>query len=184
MISQNYSFIVQPVKKLHKFWQWQRIQTFKFVWRGCCLGPARQAPLRLVDCTIRLEYAQGRDISGTLLLPILPCPARGRQALHHRCRRVACASAPRMQRRPAWGHFGRAKTLVISRIDFRNDHCKWKILGKVDGSQNIHHEVFSPHLANYEILLQSGARWQIWGAERSYLHKHWFPNLNKCLEFV
>ena len=69
--------------------------------------------------------------------------------------------------------------LVISRIDFRHDHCKWKILGKVDGSQNVHHEVFSSHLANYEILLQSGARWQIWGAERSCLHKHWF--LSKCL---
>ena len=70
-------------------------------------------------------------------------------------------------------------TLVISRIDFRHDHCKWKILGKVDCCQNIHHEVFSSHLANYKILLQSGARWQIWGAERSYLHKHLF--LNKFL---
>ena len=26
----------------------------------------------------------------------------------------------------------------------------------MDGSQNVHHEVFSSHLANYEILLQSG----------------------------
>ena len=43
-------------------------------------------------------------------------------------------------------------TSVISRINFRHDHCKWKILGRVDGSQNIHHEVFSSHLANYEIL--------------------------------
>ena len=54
-----------------------------------------------------------------------------------------------------------------------------KILGKEDGSQKVHHEVFSSHLVNHRILLQSSARWQVWGAERSYLHKHWF--LNKCL---
>ena len=40
-----------------------------------------------------------------------------------------------------------------------------KILDKVDGSQNVHHEVFLSHLANYEILLHSSAsltaRWQI-----------------------
>ena len=34
-------------------------------------------------------------------------------------------------------------TLVISRMDFRHDHCKWKIFGKVDGSQNARHDVFS-----------------------------------------
>ena len=53
---------------------------------------------------------------------------------------------------------GSCDTLVISRIGFRHDHCKLKILDKVDGSQNVHHEMFSSHLANYEILLQSGAR--------------------------
>ena len=47
--------------------------------------------------------------------------------------------------------------------------------------QNVHHEVFSSHLANYEILLQSSVRWQIWGADRSFLHKNWF--LNKCLVY-
>ena len=31
-------------------------------------------------------------------------------------------------------------------------------------SQNVHYQVFSSHLANFEILLQSCARWQIWGA--------------------
>ena len=37
-------------------------------------------------------------------------------------------------------------TLVISRIDFRHDHCKRKILGGVDGCQNIHHWSFWSHL--------------------------------------
>ena len=32
------------------------------------------------------------------------------------------------------------------------------VLGKVNGSQNVYHEVFSSHLAKYGILLQSGAR--------------------------
>ena len=44
----------------------------------------------------------------------------------------------------------------------------------------VFNQVFSSHLANYEILLQSGARPQIWGAGWSYLHKHWF--LNKVQE--
>ena len=39
-------------------------------------------------------------------------------------------------------------TLVISRIDSRYDHCKWKILGKVDGCQNIHHQLFWSYLTN------------------------------------
>ena len=38
---------------------------------------------------------------------------------------------------------------------------------------------FWSHLVNHKLLLHSGARWQIWGAEQYYLHKHWF--LNKCL---
>ena len=38
----------------------------------------------------------------------------------------------------------------------------------------IHHQEFWSHLANHEILLQSGARWQILGAGRSYLHTCWF----------
>ena len=33
-------------------------------------------------------------------------------------------------------------TLVTSRIDFRHDHCKWKISGRVDGCQNVHHQMF------------------------------------------
>ena len=70
-------------------------------------------------------------------------------------------------------------TLVIIRIGFRHDHCKRQMLDKVDGNQNVHHELFSSHLANYEILLQSGARWQIWGVDQTYLHKYWF--FNKCL---
>ena len=51
-------------------------------------------------------------------------------------------------------------TLAISRMDFRHDNCTWKILGNVNGSQNVHHQVFSSNLANHEILLQSrgGAR--------------------------
>ena len=61
-------------------------------------------------------------------------------------------------------------TRVISRIDFRYDHFKWKIRGKVDVCQNIYHQVFWSNLANDEILFQSCARWQIGGAERSYLH--------------
>ena len=57
-------------------------------------------------------------------------------------------------------------TLVISRIEFRHDHCNWKILGTVDCSQNVHHEVLSSHLVNdvtawvnlrHKILLQSCA---------------------------
>ena len=63
-------------------------------------------------------------------------------------------------------------TLAIStRLGFRHDHCKCKKLDKVDGNQNVHNELFSSHLANYEIFLQSGA---------SYLHEHWF--LNRCLD--
>ena len=56
--------------------------------------------------------------------------------------------------------------LMNSRIDFRHDHCKWKILG---------HQVFRSHLAtwNHEILLQSGIGRQIWGEEESYLHEYW-----------
>ena len=77
------------------------------------------------------------------------------------------------------GKWQATDTIVIIRIDFRHDHCKWKNIGKVDGSQNAHREVFSSNLANHGILLQSGARWQVWGAEWSHLHKHWF--LNKCL---
>ena len=42
------------------------------------------------------------------------------------------------------------------------------MLGNVDCSQNIHHQVIWPHLANHEILLQSCVRWQIWGAEQSH----------------
>ena len=42
-----------------------------------------------------------------------------------------------------------------------------KITGHSGRQPNIHHEVFSSYLANCEILLQSGAGWQIWGAERS-----------------
>ena len=58
--------------------------------------------------------------------------------------------------------------LRYSKIEFRHDRCKWKILGEVDGCQNIHNQVFWSHLANHQILLQSCARWQIWGAEQSY----------------
>ena len=42
--------------------------------------------------------------------------------------------------------------LVICKIDFRHYHCIRKILGKVDGCQNIHHQEFWSHLANHEIF--------------------------------
>ena len=77
------------------------------------------------------------------------------------------------------GPLSSCDTLVISMIDFRHDHCKWKILGKVDCCQNIHHQESWFHLVNHEMLLQSCVRWQIWGAELSYLHKRLF--LIKCL---
>ena len=43
-------------------------------------------------------------------------------------------------------------TLVIGWIDFRHAHCIWKIFSKVYGSQNIHHKVFSSHLAKSMLI--------------------------------
>ena len=61
----------------------------------------------------------------------------------------------------------------------RHDLCKWKILGRVQGCQNIHHQVFQTHRVNQEILLPNSVRGQTWGAEQSSLYGHGF--LNKCL---
>ena len=56
-------------------------------------------------------------------------------------------------------------------IFFGSRHQRWAICSV--------HNLSRSHLANCEILLNSCVRWQIWGAERSYLHIHWF--LNNCL---
>ena len=58
---------------------------------------------------------------------------------------------------------------LISSIDFKHDHCKWKILGSVDGCQNFHLVSWS-HLVNQKILLQSSARCRIGSTKRPYLH--------------
>ena len=75
-------------------------------------------------------------------------------------------------------------TLVISRIDFRHDHYKWKILGKpgkVDGWQPSAAKIsiikcFDPTLP-VQIpksccrAVQDDTSWQIWGAERFYRYR-------------
>ena len=60
------------------------------------------------------------------------------------------------------GKWRATDTLVLSSIDFRHDPANEKKNRQSARQPKVHHEVFSSHLANYGILLQSGVRWQVW----------------------